>query len=225
MSAEEKAKGKSSGRPIIEEGTTHLLLTEDKDGERFFRAFINNLSDCNRLARVQVTSYQGKDNLGKFLRALKKESHFESVRIIGILRDADEDPKGAFQSVKDTLNHLGLRSPSKPYVPETSNRPAVIVGIIPSFEREGSLETIIFESLEHVHSQEQLKCIEGFLECWGWQGSESKRQKALVHAYLAIANPNKPGLRIGEAAEAKIWDWKNETFSSLRDFLKTLIDY
>ena len=47
--------------------------------------------------------------------------------------------------------------------------------------------------------------------------------KTKVHTYLAVGIDGKdPGLRLGEAAEAGVWDWNSPAFAQITDFLSKL---
>jgi len=53
--------------------------------------------------------------LREALKALVATPGFSDVVSLVIARDADENPKGAFQSVQDSLKSVGLPSPAGPF--------------------------------------------------------------------------------------------------------------
>jgi len=114
-----------------------LLVVEGEEERLFFSALARymNLSD------IQILPIGGKTVLRGSLKALKESSGFEEVTSIGVVRDADDDPKGAFQSVRDALRSAGLPFPDEPLVP-TKSGPRVVVLILPGGDERGSLETL-----------------------------------------------------------------------------------
>jgi hypothetical protein len=86
-----------------------LLIGEGKDEEHFFKALLQQLG----LDEIQALGIGGKDRLREKLKGLKTDKNWRHVSSIGILRDADDDPDAAFQSVCDALDAAGLPVPKK----------------------------------------------------------------------------------------------------------------
>ncbi|CAB3288031.1 protein of unknown function [Methanocaldococcus lauensis] len=105
MPSENKTiKVKSENEKIESE---KVLFVEGKDEENFFEELLNYMG----ITDVQIISYEGKDNLKNKLEAITKTPGFSKVQIFGIVRDADEDVRGAFQSVRDTLKNVLKNNP------------------------------------------------------------------------------------------------------------------
>ncbi|RKY70736.1 MAG: hypothetical protein DRQ14_08510 [Candidatus Latescibacterota bacterium] len=77
----------------------NILVVEGREEELFFEAFIRDLS----LRDIQIMPIGGKERLRRNLKALKLSPGFARVTSLTVVRDADEDPKAAFQSVRDAL--------------------------------------------------------------------------------------------------------------------------
>jgi hypothetical protein len=76
------------------------LLVEGYDAARFLRALVGRL----KLADIQVQNFGGNWELAAFLSALQRLPGFEElVTAVGVVRDADASPTGAFQSVCTAL--------------------------------------------------------------------------------------------------------------------------
>ena len=80
-----------------------------------------------------------------------------------------------------------------------------------------------------------MECVETYLDCLSRSGPSidpSTLAKAKVHTYLAAgpvytAGTNqtqrrRPGLRLGEAADAGVWDWSSQAFRQVALFLRNL---
>jgi hypothetical protein len=72
------------------------IIVEGKDELNVFKELFTQ----KRVRDIQILSIGGKNNLPGNLGALKEESNFRSIRVIGILRDADDNPRTALDSVK-----------------------------------------------------------------------------------------------------------------------------
>jgi|GEM_PF-1950074 len=93
-----------------------LLIVEGRDEEEFFSALLEKL----KINEIQVLGIGGKSLLKDRLKALKIDSQWKKVSSLGIMRDADQNPEGAFQSVCSALKNAGLPVPKK--VMEPTNR-------------------------------------------------------------------------------------------------------
>lgn len=183
-----------------------LLLGEGKDEELLFCAMLKALG----IAGVQVFGYGGIDNLDTFVRTLMITTGFKSVRVIGVTRDNDDNPEGASESL------AGLRQSV-----ELPNAVRLETFSLPSPGKSGALEDLVFSSVEKTPigqcAQELLKCAEKWIS-----KPITPQGKALIHAYLACANPGEP--RMGLAASSGVFDFRDPAFQSLNQFLQGLVN-
>ena len=192
-----------------------LLVVEGVNDARFFRAFLDWLSKPD----VQVARVGGRDNIRPFLlETLPGSPDFPRLRSLGIIRDADDSPASAFQSVQDALRASPLPAPLGPWNVERAEDISVSVAILPDDSSTGSLEDLCLRSIE---GSIEFECVEQYMTCIEGNGPlNGQRSKARLHTYLA-AQPD-PGLRIGEAADAGVWDWESDAFRQVADFLRGL---
>jgi hypothetical protein len=191
------------------------LLVEGRDDEVFFQALICSLG----LTGIQVRTFDGIDVLPRFLRAFVRVPGFGStVRTLGVVRDADANPKGAFQSVCTALHHADLPRPRRAGTP-VGDHPTVSVLILPDATTPGMLETLCARA---VSSDLASRCVDGFLDCVKGCGNPipGNLDKAWVHAFLA-SRP-KPDLQVGRAAAAGYWPWDHPEFDHVKEFLRSL---
>lgn len=94
---------------------------------------------------------------------------------------------------------------------------------MPDGSSQGNLEDLCIRSIE---SSLDSTCVDQYVQCRvnaGAQIANNRLAKSKAYAYLAVGRDNaEPGLRLGEAAEAGVWDWNSSAFQRIRDFLQNL---
>ena len=149
---------------------------------------------------------------------------------LGILRDADSDPEGAFQSVCQALENARFPYPEKPgefvegefALTETMPLPVCVgVYIMPGSGLSGALEDLCWQG---VCATPQAACAEAFLDCLRAKGvfatPEHVLGKARAHAY--IASMLDPEVHVGLAAKRGYWNLRSDAFNDLVHFIETL---
>ena len=198
-----------------------LLLVEGNDDVQFFRRVIQRRQSVG----MQVIDFGGKDRLGTFLTdvLVPRVRATDIVRIIGIVRDADDVYDTAFQSVSDSLRRVGLPAPHAPATPVNSlidgSEISVAVYIMPDNASSGDLETLILRAVE---GRTALDCVDTYIECLKGQGlTVPHERKAKLHAFLA-SDPGDPTLQPGQAIDAGIIPWDSPAFDDVHKFLDML---
>ena len=192
------------------------LLVEGEDDRRVFGALIKSLS----VEGIQIHNYGGKTNFRNFLRNFIEDDDFEKVRSIGVQRDADTSTKNAIRSVKNALTDLNLPSPSAPVqLASEPGVPGVAYIVVPGYKSSGSIEDVCLDS---VADYAVMDCVESYMACLGKVSSGNFSPTPKARAYSYLASRNRPNLRVGEAAEAGVWNFGADSFSSLRDFVQLL---
>ena len=207
---------------------TKLLLVEGNDDLRFFRAMLGSRG----IADVTVSSYNGKANLGNDLSARIRESEFHAVSSLGVVRDADDNSQSAFDSVVGSLQRAKLPTPDAANVPIERNGLRISVLILPPDDDCGELENVCLSSVEGIPD---MQCVESYFDCLSNVEpsiAANHMAKARLNSYLAIGpvhttndgsiTRRRPALRLGEAAEAGVWDWSSPAFERVADFLRDL---
>jgi hypothetical protein len=158
-----------------------LLLVEGQD-EVFI--FTELLKTMNLDQNVDVREVGGKDQFPNKIHDLQSVSGYGLVKSLGILRDADDNPESAFQSVCSVLDKVKLPIPIAPLQPKIGP-PQVTVMIIPDEHSKGMLETVY---LETVRDDPAMTCVDEFFDCLKEKRdplSENAIPKARVRAFLA----------------------------------------
>ncbi len=191
------------------------VLVEGLDDERLFGAFLKHLG----VTDVQIHQYSGKENLGNFLKAYVRTPGFEVCSAIGIVRDADLDNNSAFQSIRTCLGNAGLAQPSEP-LRQAPGPPSVTILVLPHGSNQGALEDVC---LDAVSKDPATPCVEKYFMCLRHQKLLPVPQShSKAKAYAFLSSRERPGLRIGEAAEAGYWPLDHAAFSVIRQFLGML---
>jgi hypothetical protein len=187
-----------------------VILVEGKTDKIFFEELIKFIG---RESDIQVVDMKGKDKL----KSLIKFSDFSLVKILVVVQDADNDPKRAFQSIRDTLKNSGFSIPSKPYeVSDGSLKTAII--ILPDEDEKGDLESLI---VEHLKNRPEFRCVDGFVDCVkNFNFDLKKLSKTKLYAYISITS--EPDAKFDTFIKKKIIDFTNERFKKLIDFIKSL---
>lgn len=190
------------------------LLVEGGDQRGFFEALMVHLSRTD----IQVQDYGGVNEFRSFLSGFVKARGFEAVTSIGVVRDAESNAQGAFQSIQDSLRRAGLDAPENPGE-RTAGVPDVTVLILPDRARPGMLETVLWEAIT---DPAERRCVEEFLESMARSAGvlASNVEKASIHAWLATRP--KPNVSVGVAAKVGYWDLDHERLDQVREFLSGL---
>lgn len=192
-----------------------VVMVEGADDARLVDALLQHLK-CDPV--IQIVAAEGKTQISARLRAIRAIEGFREVRALGIIRDADDNPQGAFQSVQGALRGASLPCPSK-IGTLTQETPYVGVLIIPSDKEPGSLEDVCLKSLQ---GDKRMECIEQFINCVEKQQYLIRQpSKAQMAAFLAV-HEERPGISLGVAASKGVFNFEHPAFDSLKEFLQVL---
>ncbi|MEM1169908.1 MAG: DUF3226 domain-containing protein [Cyanobacteria bacterium P01_H01_bin.35] len=182
-----------------------LIIGEGRDEESFFSALIKHLE----IDEIQFLDYEGKTNTNKFLKGLHLIPGFSNLRSLLITRDADQSFHTASQSIDDSIRRHKLN--------EKKNL-TIKTYIFPDNKSPGMLEDLYLRTVD----SSDMVCIENFFQCIKENTNREPTpfSKAKIHAWLSTQTiPNK---RLGEAAKAGYFDWNNQIFEELINFIKSL---
>lgn len=200
-------------KPITEEA---LLVVEGKDQLNFFEALCEHLSLSHQM---RIMNFGGVSELRRFLSGLRGLSGFRYVKRIGIIRDAETNPTGAFQNVTASLKNAGLAIPSKPEQLSCGGQPAVGVLILPGPDKPGMLETLLCETFADTPERH---CIDTFFECVNRcpDANIQNPDKARARAFLTTKPDSYPS--VGVAARKRYWNLNHQVLEPARTFLQSV---
>ena len=173
-----------------------------------------------QIGGISVLRIGGKYSFRSNLEAVLSKARSEGLELsaIGVMRDADNSPIGALQSVADSLRSAGLSAPDSQgaFVEGT---PSVGVFILPDGVNQGSIEHLCWASVEDTRAAQ---CSAFYLNCLQDSAALDSRNtaKTLVHAYLAAQE--EPYVRVGEGALKGYWPFDHPVFAPLKEFVRRL---
>lgn len=193
-----------------------ILIVEGGDECDIFEHWFKVL----KISDVQILGIGGKTQLTENLGLLQKDSDFNNVEYIKIIRDADDNATAAFQSVCSSLRRFNYPTPTVVNT-ATSNtrRPIVSVFIANNSNGTGSIESYFCKSLSN---DKRITCVESYFECVtekeGTTFVDSKLDIAKLYVYLA-GNPDYSRYRLGWTVKKELWDLSKSEFDELRNYI------
>lgn len=198
----------------------HLLVVEGDDELEFFTALLRELS----IPSVQIYKLDGKSGLRVFLKTARGINGFDDpsnrVVSIGIIQDADHNPRGAFDSICSALRSTNFPVPHQPLAVAPGDV-HVSVLILPDAHTPGMLEDLV---LKAVQDEPAYDCAAAYFECLGGLANfkpPKNPAKARVMAYLASKPETVPHL--GIAAHKHYWSLDHPVFDEVKRFLIALV--
>ena len=193
------------------------VFVEGNDEVRLFGALAGHLG----ISDIQVNQYRGRDNLRSFLRTFTALSGFASVNSLAVVADANSDRNATEQRIRDALSAAGFPSPRRPLEVLAQDNMRVCYLVVPHDAASGMIEDVCLDS---VQADPAIDCVDGYFECirqTDLPGPKKVRlAKARLHAFLA--SREEAHLRLGEAADAGIWDFGADAFRPLKGLLQRL---
>ena len=202
---------------LLELNEPKQVIVEGNDDLRLFRYLASHLDILN----IEVRHYGGIDNLRPFLRTLTTTPGFTSISSLAVVADANSSRESRVQKIQDALSNAGLPAPDAPLEIASDGSTQVAYLVVPHKRGSGMIEDVCLDS---VRTDPVMECIDGYFECIEFSGASGPREtwaaKARLHAFLA--SRERPDLRLGEAAEAGIWQLEDDSFAPLRQLLRMI---
>ena len=193
---------------------TKLLAVEGTDEIIFFEELFKHIG---MLDKVELREVGGKDQFKIKMPALQKTTGFNNLESIAIIRDADENFKGAFESIKKILEKMNLRVPTRPGT-FADGIPKVGIFIMPDNSSKGMLENLC---LDTVKDDKVMECVDQLIDCAKKLKKQPKNAaKTKAQAYLSlmpeIANS------VGRGAQKGYWNFDSSELIPLIHFINQL---
>ncbi len=193
-----------------------VLLVEGKDDVGFFEALLKKLG----ITQIQVTSIEGVDNLELELGLLKKDPNFKNMgKVLGIVRDADDDPQKAFAYVQNALASTGFTDIPDAPLQTSGTNPALAVLIL-----DNNLEDICWKVFQN---DPLANCVDQHFECLEQTGIPLRNSLTLkaklrvLFASIAV-DANRRDDKVWwltVAYEKDWWPWSDPVFDDAKRFL------
>jgi hypothetical protein len=192
-----------------------VLLVEGSDDVAFFESLAENLA----LSNIRVEAVSGKYNFREYLKVfVNQRPGFHEIDVLVIVRDADEQPEGAFQSACGALETVDLAVPDRPFT-ITGQRPRIAVIILPDADQPGELEDLCLQALE---DNPIVTCIEKYFQCLEKAKVDlpKKIAKIKIHTFLDVQTT--PTLKFEDSIRQHHWPFEHEAFDKMKAFLRLL---
>lgn len=200
-----------------------VLLVEGPDEEKFFYYMFRDKG----IKTVQVISFDGKDNLRNKIEDLKGIDGYNEVNAILILRDSDKSAKSASQSVNSVLKSTGLIDrDTDPFTINEFNAKKIGFMLSPGYNENGQLsETGALEDLCQKIFKEQsvLQQIDVYFEDFLKDRRLKREHKNRLHTAFSFTD-DYVGMKIGETANAKGFDYESPYFAPFLDIIKRIAE-
>jgi len=208
----------------LETDCDKLLFVEGATDSMFYRAFLNHL----KVTSVYVQAFDGKQRLLKrtALEDALRPDRLQSKRSIAIMVDADEEPAGTIQSLRNSLKAILDREVVEGVW--SDGEPRVGFFVTPDGTSPGEIETLVWNVwsaksehaagkqavLNHLAAMEEA-CPDKTAERNRWKSKSP--DKGRIAAFLAAAYDEDP--RLGAGAREGLFDFDDAGFDRLRTFL------
>ena len=209
-----------------------LLIVEGNHERDFFTKWLEILNKDN----IQVMPIGGKTRFKDTFVELVQQPEILNVISILIIRDADDDPSSAFQSVCDALKSdratkfledigVTLQLPKSAWTFTQNTTPRVGIAILPAKDQIGALEELLLQTIDDdPMSRKSHLFIGDAIETLNNSGHRCppphRVGKAKIHAFLATFEY--PDRDQGKSALAGVWDFQHESLDPLRAILEEL---
>lgn len=208
----------------IEIHKSKLLLVEGNHERDFFEAWLAQLG----IIDIQVMPIAGKTLLRENLEIVVKRPQFQDGKVVClvVVRDADDNPAGAFQSVSDALVAYGLTPPAGPWMLADGVVPRTGIVLMPALNSHGALEELLLQTVQaDALATEANQYIQFAVDTLNVNGQRRpppphRYGKAKIHAFLSTFE--EPDKDPGKAALSGVWDFTHPALTPLLQILQQM---
>ncbi len=146
------------------------------------------------------------------------EKRLAEKNAIGIIVDADDNPTGTAQALRDHLNAIAGQLLNEGEW--SSGPPRLGFFVVPDAETPGELETLVWNSFpEDSRFSGMKEAVNAFHETMkGFDWEAKSPHKGYIGTFLSAANDEDP--RLGPAARQRTLDFASPGYARLRRFLE-----
>lgn len=203
---------------ITEADCSRILIVEGHSDFMFCQSFLKHLG---RLEGVYFHQFGGKSNILKrqLLADYLTPQRLATKDAIGILLDADDNPTGAIQSLRASLQAITDRELTEGAW--TDGPPKLGFFVAPDGVSCGELETLVWNAWssnpDHKVGKESVLTYLTTMEQTNAKWKAKSPDKARIGAFLAAAYDEDP--RLGPGAREGLFDFDDPSFVRLKNFL------
>jgi len=197
---------------LVEIKSNKLLAVEGIDEVNFFDSLFEHWGTND----ADVRDLVGKSQYKTKIPTLIKSTGFSKVEYFGIVRDANNNPRAAFESICNILKKNNLIPPKEPnkFYQRKTKKPGLGIYIMPGRNEDGMLEDLC---LKLAKENDVLECVDKYIDCVSKKKSLRRVSKRKVQTYLAAME--EIAKDVGTAAKMKYWDFDSSELTVLKKFL------
>ena len=206
-----------------------LIVCEGLDAALFLANLLNHLFGKNH-GLFQVEKFDGNEDLPLMLKTLPNLPKFNGIKTLTVIRDAETNASGANQSVQELLRRTGFAVPDKQCVlcfpKEEKYRTIISYALFPTFSDDstnGTLEDLCFNILPKSTRTDMKNIVEIALNQAEKLEKHTHPHKNRLYTYLSLTDKF-VGLKLGEAAFAKAFDFDDALLAPLKELLQSVLD-
>ena len=211
----------------------HLIICEGLDAKLYMIWFLEALirDSIIKDKMFQAMDAGGITNLPIFIKTLPNLPNFDDiVKSIIIVRDSENNFKGANQSVQALLRKGGFAVPVEPCVvarPDENDRNIKTgYALFPKLDADstnGTLEDLCLNTLIDQNKDMLMGIVEKAIESHSERFDKFKRpHKNKLHTFLSLTDKF-VGLKIGESAKINAFDFQSEDVRPLKELLCAML--
>lgn len=192
-----------------------VLAVEGKDECNFFEALLDDMS----ITEYQIYDIGGKREFKNKIPALVKTSDldFDKVEVFAIIRDADDNHEGAFESISSIVKKTGLKEPLKVETFGDGN-PKVGIFIMPGNSENGMLEDLCLQTVE---DKPVMKHVNHYIDSVQ-KIEDGPKIIAKAKAQVYLASKPVTVYSVGLGAQKKYWDFTSGALDGVKQFLENM---
>jgi hypothetical protein len=192
-----------------------LVLCEGPDEV----SVLQQLCGARGIPGLTVEPYNGRNKLPNVLRELPKRPEYvqQQIESLAILLDANGNPTGAWQRVRDGVQeHLGVSLQGRGSL--AGDKPRIAGYIVAGADGKGMLEDLCLLAL---NNEPGFECLNHYFRCLSEKTDRKEyHAKAKFRAWMSAQSDF--DLRLGLAAEKGYVPWNSSSFDSLALFLASI---
>jgi hypothetical protein len=190
-----------------------LIFVEGIDDKAFFEELLKQKAED-----IQIINVGGRDNFKESLKMAKNADNFECVKKLLVIRDADERASSAYQQLENVLKEVFGDEKEIVNISQSCHGKYGIL-ILPPSEEKGSLEDVLFSSIEKKLQTEIEKFVNKMIQIYeSDQRKFKKTAKYKVHCYIGYQCNKQLYLKLSDALKnCKAFDLSKPIFNKLKD--------
>jgi len=201
------------------------ILVEGDDEIGFFEALVKDMG-LTLGTDIEVWAINGKDSYRDKFLAFQNISGFDNINSFGLIRDADNNAKGALMSIQNILRREKHPCPDSHAVCVHDVKKNLKVGIFimpGNGAKKGMLEDLCLQSIQDHPIKPDMEEYVSQVKQKMQSKAPKNESKAKLQTFLAGQHEITPHL--GIAAQKGHWNFKHEAFAEIRNFIHDLTTF